>query len=69
MDDTWTKFNTWIHVKEMLILIFAILIFVPVIYFLLYPTIGIISSMVIYFAYLIVVALLIGLWAKKKLEK
>jgi len=66
MVDNWNKFNTWVHVKKMLILIFAILIFLPLFYFLLYPNIGFIVSMVIFFVYLLVVAFLIRIWAKGK---
>ena len=66
MEDNWNKFNTWIHTKKMLLLIFAILVFFPIAYFLVYPNIGAFASIVIYFIYLIVVAILIRLWLKEK---
>jgi len=66
MVDTWQNFSTWNHTKKILILILAIVIFFPIDYFLFYPHIGAVWSIVAYFAYLIVVAILIRQWAHKK---
>lgn len=59
MSDTWQKFNTWSHTKKMLILILAIAIFFPIDYFLLFPYAGAIWSIVAYFVYLIIMAILV----------
>jgi len=69
MSDNWEKFDTWTHVKKMLLLIFAIAVFFPIFYFLLLPNIGAIGSIVVYLVFLLVVGFLIRIWGKKKLEK
>ncbi len=69
MIDTWKKFDTWVHVQKMLLLIVAIGIFFPIIYFLIYPQIGAIISILIFFVFLLSIALLIRIWGKDKFEK
>ena len=66
--DTWEMF-TWINIQKMLLLIVAIAVFFPVVYFLYYPNIGAFGSIIIYFAFLILVALLIRKWGKEKFKE
>ena len=69
MVDTWQKFDTWIHTKKMILFIFSIMLFFPILYFLIYPNIGIVGSIVIYFAFLMIVAFLIRIWGNSKFEE
>ncbi len=69
MVDTWQKFDTWFHTQKILLLIVAIAIFFPIVYFLLYPNIGAIGSIVIYFVFLIIVAFLLRIWGNNKFKE
>lgn len=69
MIDTWQKFDTWVHTQKMLLLIVAIAVFYPVVFFLFYPIFGAIGSIVLFFVYLIVIAIPIRLWGKRKFDE
>ena len=43
--------------------------FFPIVYFFLYPNIGAIGSIVIYFVFLIIVAFLLRIWGNNKFEE
>jgi|GEM_PF-6760319 len=67
MVDTWKKFDTWAHVKKMLFLIFAVVVFFPILYCVILPIIGAVASIVLFFVFLIVISFLIRIWAKGKI--
>jgi hypothetical protein len=67
MNNTWNKFNTWAHVKKMLFLIFAVVVFFPILYCVILPIIGAVASIVLFFVFLIVISFLIRIWAKGKI--
>jgi len=69
MFDTWKKFDTWVHTQKVLLLIVAIAVFYPVLFFLLYPNIGAMPSIVLFFVYLIVIAIPIRIWGNRKLDE
>ena len=69
MSDTWKKFDNWTHVQKMLLLILAIAVFFPIIYFIFLPIIGAVVSIVVYLVLLLVIGFLIRIWGKEKLEK
>jgi hypothetical protein len=69
MFDSWKKFDTWVHTQKVLLLIVAIVVFYPVFFFLFYPNLGFIRSIVLFFVYLIIVAIPIRIWGKRELDK
>lgn len=68
MNDTWIMF-TWENVNKMLFLIFAIVVFTPILYFLILPSIGAYNSIIVYFIFIFFIGFLIRIWGKKKLKK
>ena len=65
MSNSWSKFKTWIYTKKMIILIIAIILFFPVLQLVIYPIIGPLKSIIIYFLYLIIIAILIRVFIKE----
>jgi len=68
MVDNWQKFDSWIHTQKILILIIAILVFYPILYFLFYPNIGAVGILVMFFIFLIIITFLIKIWGKVKFK-
>jgi hypothetical protein len=60
---------TTTNIQKMILLIFAIVVFIPVFYVLLHTNIGTTGSFVVYFIYLLIIGYFIRNWGKKKLEK
>ena len=52
-----------------ILLILAIVVFFPIVYFLIYPSVGGIVSLVIFLVYVVVIAVLIRGWSYKKFGK
>jgi len=63
------KLNRWGNTLKVLLLMFAIVIYVLIIYFVLYEIIGVVASIVLYLFLLFVTAYLIGNWVNKKFGK
>jgi len=63
------KLNTWSNTLKLLFLFIAILIFLPIDFYLILPIIGTVESVVIYFVYLFIVAILIRRWSFKRFGK
>ena len=60
------KLNTWSNTYKAVLFIIAIILFLPIEFYLIYPTVGAAGSIILYFAYLIVMAILIRRWAYNK---
>ena len=63
------KLNTWSNTLKILILGVSVAVFFPIVYFLIYPIIGALWSLVIYFVYLFINAFLVRVWSYKKFGK
>ena len=60
------KVNTWVNTIKIILLIISILIFFPIAYSIILPLFGNIWSVVIYFVYLFIIAMVIRRWSYKK---
>ena len=63
------KLNRWGNTLKALLLMFAVIVYILIIYFVLYETIGIVASIILYLFLLFVTAYLIGTWVNKKFGK
>ena len=66
---TLKELNKWSNTLKAIILVIAIAVFSPILYFLIYPQIGSALSIVIYFIYLFIIAIFIRFINFKKLDE
>jgi len=67
MVDSWQKFNTWVNVKKMILLIVAIAIIFLMCSYIIVPLFGATIGFVMFFVFLLIAAFLIRIWGKGKL--